>query len=151
DAFRVRAVDEEPARLAAAVRPGPAEARRCGHDDAPAVAAHDLELVPLAHGALVDVPADDQLRPRIDEPGKDVGAPCDRLLARAPGRADELVMQRHDPQGARMCRGEPARSLVQLIVADRTGLVAPGPHRVEADDLEVVRGVNRLRRPPLPV
>src|SRR5262249_5067037 len=125
DPVRVRGVDENPTRLAAAVRPRPAEARRRGDDDAAASAAHDLELVPLAHGPLVDVPADDQLRPRIDEPGEAVRSPRDRPLARAPRRADELVMERDDPQGAWPRGGEPACGLGQLPVPDGAGLVAP--------------------------
>ena len=49
--------------------------------------------MPLAHRALVDVPADDQLGARVDEPGEHAVAVRDRPLARPPRRADQLVVE----------------------------------------------------------
>ncbi len=88
----------EPARLAAALRAGLPEPGRDRDDRAADVAADDLELVPLADGALVDVAREDQLGAGVDEACKDVGALRDRLLPRAPGRADQVVVEDGDLQ-----------------------------------------------------
>ena len=100
--------------------------------------------------ALVDVAADDQLRAGVDEPREHVVAARDGLLARAPRRADHLVVQRR-PRGARPARA--CRSLLvgtlELRVADAARLVPPRPHRVDADDVRVGAGERRLGRLPL--
>jgi hypothetical protein len=48
---------------------------------------------------------------------------------------------------ARLCESRPHR--LQLACADAARLVTPRSHRVDADDVEAVRGQCRLRRLPL--
>ena len=94
-------VDVEPAGLAAAVRARLAEAG-CDRDDHRVLAlrARELELAPLRDGALVDVPGEHEVGARLDEPGEDSVPLRDRLLARAPGRAEQMVVEGDDPQRA---------------------------------------------------
>ena len=73
-------VDVEAACLAATLRARLAEAGRNRDGRTANVSVDDLELVPLADGALVDVAREDELGPRVDEPGEDVRAPRDRLF-----------------------------------------------------------------------
>ena len=61
---------------------------------------------------------------------------CDRLLARAPGRSDQMVMQHDDAVDVRRRLLEAFFRVVELARADSPGLVAPRAHRIEADDVE---------------
>ena len=135
-------------RLAAATRTRLSESGcdRDGH--APHAAGDDLELVSLADRRLVDVPGEDQLRACIHEPRQHVVAMRDRLLARAPRRADQVVVEDDDAQRAVCsCRQELSRTL-ELAAPDPSRLVSPGPRRVEPDHLERIRVEERLRRLP---
>jgi hypothetical protein len=78
----------QPARLAEAVRPRLAEARRDRDDDAADVAGRDLELAPLADGALVDVTGEDELGAGLDERAQHVVPARDGLLPRPPRRTE---------------------------------------------------------------
>ena len=109
----------------------------------------DLEVVSLADGGLVDVAGEDQLRARVDERGEDVRAASDRPLARAPGRADQVVVQRHDPESALRSLGEQPRRPLQLALAQAAGLVSPGANRVQPDDEQLLGAVNGLDGLPL--
>ena len=144
----VRAVDHRPARLAAAVGPRLPEPRRDRDDAARRSGADDLELVALGDGGLVDVTAEDQLRSRADQGSEHVVAVCDGLLSRAPRRADELVVEHGDAQRARcgfvQLEGRPA----EATLVDAAGLMAPGPHRVDAHDVQPSGAVGRLDRLP---
>ena len=70
----------EATSLAAPVGPGLAEPGRDRHRDPADVAGNDLELVPLAHGGLVDVPGEDQLGSGLDQRGEHVVPPRDGFL-----------------------------------------------------------------------
>ena len=109
---------------------------------------HDLELVPFGDGALVDVAAEDQLRARVDEAREDVVAPGHRALARAPRGADQLVVQHDDAERAVGGVAQPRLGAFELAIVDAAGLVPPRPHRVDADDVQVLRLVRRLDRLP---
>ena len=100
----------------------------------------------------MDVAADDQLRAGVDERREHVVAARDRLLPRAPRRADHLVVERDDAQRARRRLARAARRrALELRVADAARLVAPRPDRVEADDVRPRRRVDGLGRLPLPL
>src|SRR5439155_15236369 len=129
DPPRVRSVDDDPTRLAAAVRTRLAEAGGDRDDDTADVAGDDLELVALADGALMDVAADDQLGAGVDEPRQNVGPARDGLLARSPRRADHLMVERDDPQRAVGRALEALGGTRELRVTDAAGLVAPRAHR----------------------
>src|SRR5581483_6835330 len=111
----------------------------------------DLELVPLGNRGLVDVPGEDQLGSRVDERREHVTAARDGLLPRAPRRADQVVVEDDDSQRPRRRAAEKLLGAAQLTRADAAGLVAPGTHRVEADDEELVRLEDRLRGLPVPL
>jgi hypothetical protein len=54
-----------------------------------------------------------------------------------------------DLQGGRRRIGEPACGVLQLPRADAPGLMEPGTHGVQADDVQPLRSVGRLRRLPV--
>jgi hypothetical protein len=141
----------EPARLAPPVGPRLAETGRDRHGRPADVAGNDLELVPLAHRGLVDVAGEDQLRSRLDERGQHVVPPRDGLLPRPPGRADQLVVEDHDPQRSGWGLGELGRRAVELVLAQPARLVTPRADGVEADDQQPFRAVDRLGRLPEPL
>ena len=85
-----------PARLAAAARPRLAQPRRRDHRRPVHRAGGDLELAPLADGALVDVAGEDQLGAGVDERPEDGAAARDRPLAAPPGCAGQVVVERDD-------------------------------------------------------
>ena len=109
------AVGDAAARLAEPLRAAAARARARSrrHSRARPRVEH-LELVPLGHRALVDVAAEDQLGARGDEAREHVVAARDRLLARAPRRVDQLVVEGDDAQRARcgLARARSARARV---------------------------------------
>src|SRR6266508_2958320 len=98
---RLSGIDVEAARLAAAARPGLAEAGRDRDDHAAFVPRDDLELVALADRGLVDVAAEDELRARVDQAREDVRAARDGPLPGAPGRSDHLMVEHDDPECTR--------------------------------------------------
>ena len=60
--------------------------------------------------------------------------------ARAPRRADQMVVQRHDAQRARRPpRARPRRPRSSCAVAHAARLVPPRPHRVQPDDVRARR------------
>ena len=63
--------------------------------------------------------------PARDELRQHVVAACDRLLARAPRRADQLVVERDHAQRAAALRPEPLGGPRKLRVVDAARLVAP--------------------------
>src|SRR5215212_4613460 len=100
--------------FAPAVRAWLTEARR-DRDGRPAQAPRrHLELVPLRNGGLMDVAGEDQLGTGVDERRKYVRAAGNRLLPRAPGRADQMVVEDDDAQRAVRCGGEQLGSPLQL-------------------------------------
>jgi hypothetical protein len=102
----------KPAGLSTALRTRLPEAGSDRDGHAVDVAAHHLELVPLADRALVDVAGEDQLGSGVDERCEDVGAARDRLLPRSPGGADQVVLQRGDANGSGgRLREQPASAL----------------------------------------
>jgi hypothetical protein len=141
----------QPSRLAAPVRARLAEAGRDRDRRAANVAGHDLELVPLADRGLVDVAGEDQLGARFDERGEDVVAPCHGLLPRPPRGADQVVVEGDDAERAGRRRGEQRGRVIELALAQPARLVAPGAHRVEADDQEALGPVDGLGRVPEPL
>ena len=118
DRVRVALVHVQAARLATAARARLAEARSDRDDDAARVARDHFELVPLADGRLVDVTGEDQLRAGIDERCEHVCTLRDRLLPRAPRRADQVVVQCDDPQGALGRLGQQLAGARELRVAN---------------------------------
>ena len=140
-------VDVQALGLAAAIRPRAAEPGG-DRDRGSAEPGVDLEVVSLADGGLVDVAGEDQLRARVDERGEDVRAARDRPLARAPGRADQVVVQRHDSQRALRSLGEQLRRPLQLALPQPAGLVPPGTNRVQARRRAAPRSGEPARRSP---
>jgi hypothetical protein len=128
----------QPARLAATVRARLAEAGRDRHRHAAHVAGDDLELVPLANRGLVDVAGENELRARLDERGEDVVPARDGLLPRAPRRADQMVVKDDDAERSLRRVGEQGGGVVELALAQATGLVTPGADRVEPDDQQLL-------------
>src|SRR5205814_5967360 len=106
--------------------PEPARAR---DDDAADIPADDLELVPLAHRGLVDVPCQDQLRARLDERAQDVIPPRDRLLPRPPRRAEHLMVEDGDAQRAGARVGQPDCRIPELFLTQAPRLLAPPANR----------------------
>ena len=109
----------------------------------------DLEFTPLAHGHLVDVSRENQVGAARDECAKNVVPAGDRLLPRAPGRTDQVVVEHDDLERAGRRFLQALLRPGQLRRADPARLVSPRAHRVEADDVQVGRGVGRLGRLPL--
>ena len=145
-------VDVEPAGFAAAVRARLAEPGCDRHDHRVlALRARELELAPLRDGALVDVPGEHEVGASLDEPGEDSVPLRDRLLARAPGGAEQVVVEDDDPQRALGRVLEDLRRVPNLRVANPTRLVPPRPHGVEPDDDQAVRAVDGLGRLPEPL
>jgi hypothetical protein len=107
--------------------------------------------VPLGDGRLVDVAGEDQLGACVDQRGEDVAAPRDRPLPRAPGRADQVVVEDDDPKCVTGRAGEQLCRALQLPRVDAAGLVTPRPYRVEADDEEAIAVVDGLGRLPVPL
>ena len=142
-------VDDAAAGLTAALRPWLPEPGSDRDHDAARVAGDHLELVAFADRCLMDVPADDQLRSRVDQLGEHVVPAGDRLLPRSPRRADQLVVQRNDAQSAWGRQTKLARHPLELRVADAPRLVPPGAHRIEADDVGVLADQLGLRCLPL--
>ena len=142
----------EAASLAATVRARLAEAGRDRDDDGVlALRRRELELTPLGDGALVDVAGEDQVGARLDEPREHAVPLRDRLLARAPGRPEQVVVEGDDPvRGLRDPR-ERVRRRAHLGVAEPSGLVPPRPHGVEARDDDRLRAVDGLGRLPEPL
>ena len=136
------------AGLTSSARPRQSEARSDGHGHARHGAVDDLELVPLAHGHLVDVAGKDELRSRVHEPGQDGVPACDGLLAGAPGGADQVMVEDDDAESSGRSRLEECPRAVELGAADPARLMAPGPRRVEPDDLERFGLEERLGRLP---
>ncbi len=98
----------------------------------------------------MDVPGDDQLSPCVDERPQDGAAARDGPLAAPPGRADQVVVERDDPQGAGRCFGEDARRALELILPERPALVPPRPNGVQPANQHPFRAVDRLGLRPLP-
>src|SRR5438132_476423 len=119
----VELVDVQAARLAAPVRARLSEAGRDRDGHALLAAGRDLELAPFSDRALVDVTRDDQLRAGVDERSEYVVAARDRLLSRAPRRADQVVVEDGDPQGLAVAVAEHARRALELRRAQAAGLV----------------------------
>ena len=136
-------VDEQATGLAAPVRTRLAEPRRGRDDSAARLADQTSNSCRSATAPWWMCPARISSAPASTSAAEHVVAPRDRPLARAPRRADQLVVQRDNAQGAARRGGELSRRAVELAVADAAGLVAPRPHRVEADD-----GRRRRRRAP---
>ena len=122
-------VDVQAARLAEPVRsrlaePGAIEIDRRAH-----VAAHDLELVALAHRRLVDVPGEDEVGARGDELAQHAVPVRDRPLARRPPRrADHVVVEDDDayaPSGAASRRSLPGAAARRGGRRSDAGTAAP--------------------------
>ncbi len=62
-----------------------------------------------------------------------------------------MVVQDDDLERRRLRVAQPLPRLRQLVVANAAGLVAPGPDRIQADDVERGGGVRRFTRLPLPL
>ena len=139
------------ARLAAPVGARLAEPG-CDRDrDGADVAAHDLELAALADRGLVDVAGEHELGAGVDERGEHVVSPRDRLLPRAPGGPDHVVVEHGDPERAVGRLGEEARGVVELALPQAARLVPPRAHRVEADHVQPLGAVDGLGRLPVPL
>ena len=103
-ASRVRLVEVEAARLAEPSRPRLPEPGRDRDDGRARLVADDLELVPLAHGRLVDVTREDEVGAGVHERAEDVVAARDRPLARRPPRrADQVVVEDGDAERSVLC------------------------------------------------
>jgi hypothetical protein len=134
--------------LAESMRAGAGQPRRGNHYDRPLVAEH-LELTPFGSAGLVDVPGEDELGAGCRELLQHSAAARQRPLACAPGSVCQLVMKANDAQGSRRRRGKPIGSALNGVRLQPSRLVSPGPHGVDADNVQPVGGVHRLRRLPL--
>src|SRR5262249_4113823 len=146
----VHVVDVEATRLAATLGPRLSETGRDRDRRSPA-AGGDLEFVPLGDRRLVDVPGENQLGSRVYKGGKDVASPRDWFLPRAPGCADQVVVEDDDLQSAFRRGVQQLGGPPQLSGADTSRLVSPGPHRVETDDEVMLVAVDGLGRLPVPL
>ncbi len=126
-----------PLHLVAATGPRPSEPRG-GHEHAGARAVVEhLELAPVEHRRLVDVAAHDQIRSRGRKPAEDGASPgASGSLRSRQGAPGQLVVDRDDAERARLGTCEQRRRPVERLRADPAALIAPGIHRVHADDLE---------------
>ncbi len=107
----------------------------------------DLELAALGDSGLVDVAAEDELRPRVGERAEDGVAVMQRTLPPcAPRRCGELVVQGDDAESTRRCSGEPLRSAGERVGRQRTALLPPGSHRAQPDTDDVLGPVCRFGR-----
>jgi hypothetical protein len=142
-------MEVEPARLAEPAWPRLAQPGSDRDDRSARLVADGLELVPLAHCGLVNVPGEDQVGARVDERLEDVVAPRDGTLAgRPPWRAEEMVVEDGNAQGA-VCGGaEAPRGPVELRAGQRSALMPERPRRVEPDDVEPRQRDRRLGRVP---
>ena len=148
--MRLDLVDVETARLALPLRARLAEAGRDRDDHRLLAAARDLELAPLAHRCLVDVPGEDQVGAARDECAENVVPAGDRLLPRAPRRADQVVVEHDDLEcaGRRFCRRSSARASCALRMPP--GLVRRhGRTELRPTTCRVGERVGRLGRLPL--
>ncbi len=131
----------------------PVRARSCqagrGNDDNGPVAVEHGELTPVRNGRLMNVAREDELCTCLGEQGEHRSAPCERLLARAPGSVCELVVEADTPQRAGRGVSQPRCHAVQSLGAHATGLVAPGSHRAHADHVKTIRVVDGFGCPPL--
>src|SRR5256885_999964 len=80
----------------------------------------------------------------VHERSEHVVSPSDGLLARAPRRADQVVMQDRDLERRGLRRPQPLLGRCELARANPARLVAPGAHGVEADHVQRGGGVRRL-------
>src|SRR5438128_10043433 len=71
------------------------------------------------------------------------------LLARAPRRTDQMMVQHDDVEGPRNAVSQSFLRTRELPGPDAARLVPPGADRVESDHMERRRRIGRLRRPPL--
>src|SRR5258708_32579011 len=145
----VELVDVQAARFAAAVRARLAEPRRDRNGDAVLAADGDLEIAALRDRSLMDVPRDDQLGARVHKRREHVVAPRDRALARAPRRADEMVVQDGDAQRVPVAGVQRCGRAFELRLPDSAGLVPPRANRVEADGDDAWAAVDGLGRLPV--
>ena len=106
--------------------------------------------MPLADRGLVDVAGEDQVGAGLDEPGQHVIPAGDGLLARAPGRADQVVVEDDDLERRPGRLPQALLGLRELARPQAARLVPPGSHGVEADDVQGGGRVCRLGRLPLP-
>jgi hypothetical protein len=60
-----------------------------------------------------------------------------------------VMVEHDDPERTRCGFAEQASRVLELCEAESAGLVEPGSDRVQADDVERVGVVDRLRRPPV--
>ena len=73
----------------------------------------------------------------------------DGFLPRAPGRADQMMVQHDDVEGVRGPASQSLLCALELAAADAARLMPPRADRVETDHVEPRRGICRLRRLPL--
>jgi hypothetical protein len=92
---------------------------------------------------------DDQLRSGVDQVPQDGPPLGDRPFAASPGRPDEVVMERNDPEGARGRIRQHACGVPQLVASERAALVPPRAHRVEAANHQTLGTVDGLRLGPV--
>lgn len=132
------------------MRPRPREPGS-GDDDDGTVAVQHGELTPVGDGRLVDVAGEDELRACLGEQREHVAAPRERALPCAPRGVRELVVEANHPQRTRWSLGEACCDSGQGVGAQAAGLMAPGSHRVQADDVKPVCAVNGFGLAPHPL
>ena len=139
----------EPARLAEPARAWLAEARRSHEDGRPLLVPDRLELMPLTHGRLMDVAAEDEVGAGRRERMKNVLAARDRaLVRRPPGCADEVVMENGDAERVWFRGGKARDRPLEPSAAQPTALTAERGGGVQPDDVQAGQGHRRLGRLP---
>src|SRR5439155_20845487 len=103
-------------------------------DDAGLVASRDLELAPFADRRLVDVAREDEVHSGSDQRSEHMVSPRHWFLPRAPGCADQVVVEDDDLERAGLRLAQPLLRPFELAGADPARLVSPRSHGVEADD-----------------
>ena len=134
--------------LAQPVRPRARKTWR-RHDDDRTLTGKHLELAPLGGARLVDVAGEDELGAGFCQLLQHAAAARERPLARPPRCVRELMVEADDAQGARRRAGEAPGGSLDSACLQAARLVPPRPHGVDADHVQPVGRVQRLRRLPL--
>ena len=105
------------------------------------------KLADLRYGRLVHVPTRDELDTGGSKLAEDGATAPERTLARSPPRrCRQMMVESHHAQRARRRIAQVGGCSFEVGLSERPALLAPRANRAQADDDELVRGVNRVDR-----